>query len=281
MATVVSVSGTSLTLEPGSGPNFTVTTNSSTLLQGFTALSALTPGELVQVDFIVQAPACTSQTVPPTLCPPMLLATRIQLAPAERRRPARQPAQRPRTSVSLRHRLQNGSDARPWPGHPGRATASLVTVTTNSSTVFAIAPQFVSLTGLPFTPTFTPTNLAAGQSVGVVASSVSTVPTAVRDGHQRLSHPANAGRHRHRHHHRRQLDGLHPVAPSGSAFTSLSGASTITVYTNRTPRPRRHATAAPPGHRGRSQVRFNGLVFNRWRHLRHGRRLFARRPAGT
>jgi len=44
MATVVSVNGTSVTLEPGSGPNFTVTTNSATILQGpnFTSLSALT-----------------------------------------------------------------------------------------------------------------------------------------------------------------------------------------------------------------------------------------------
>ena len=70
MATVVSVSGASVTLQPGSGPNFTVTTNSATILQGpnFTSLSALTVGEIVQVDFIVESGGT-------------YLATRIQIPP--------------------------------------------------------------------------------------------------------------------------------------------------------------------------------------------------------
>jgi hypothetical protein len=262
MATVVSVSGSSLTLEPGSGPNFTVTTNSSTVLQGFTSLSALTAGELVQVDFIVEAPACTSQTVPPTLCPPTLLATRIQLNPPP---PTGQPPinllSGPVTSVatgSFKMVLMQGLG----PAIPVSATAvSLFTVDTNSSTVFAITPQFISLTGLPFTPSFTSTNLSPGQSVGVVTSSITGSTATAADVYLipetvggTVTKIATAG----------SYTAYTVTLNSGSAFTSLSGASTITVYTSTaTAGPAATASgAAPPAIAVGSDVRFNGLIFN-------------------
>ncbi|MGA1982180.1 MAG: DUF5666 domain-containing protein [Acidobacteriaceae bacterium] len=249
MATVVSVSGTSVTLEPGSGPNFTVTTNSSTVLQGFTALSALTSGELVQVDFIVESGG-------------ILLATRIQLAPPP---PTGQPPinllSGPVTSVasgSFKMVLMQGLG----PAIPVSATAvSIFTVDTNSSTVWAITPQFISLTGLPFTPSFTAANLSPGQSVGVVASSITgntataanvyLIPETVGGTVTKI---ATSG----------SYTAYTLTLNSGSAFTSLSGASTITVYTSTaTAGPVATASgAAPPAIAVGSDVRFNGLIFN-------------------
>jgi hypothetical protein len=247
MATVVSVSGTSLTLEPGSGPNFTVTTNSSTVLQGFTALSSLTAGELVQVDFIVQSGGA-------------YLATRIQLAPPP---PAGQSPVNllsgPVTSVSsgsFKMVLMQGLG----PAVPVSATAvSTFTVTTNSSTTFAITPQFVSLTGLPFTPSFTAANLTAGQSVGVVTSSI-TGSTAVASDVYLI--PETVGG---------TVSAITPSGSytaytltlnSGSAFTSLSGASTLTVYTSTDTAPPPPSATTPPAIAVGSNVRFNGLIFS-------------------
>ena len=69
MGAVVSATATSLTIQPGQGPTFTVTTNSSTILQGFTSLTGLTAGQLVEVDFTVQTGG-------------VYLASRIELEPA-------------------------------------------------------------------------------------------------------------------------------------------------------------------------------------------------------
>ena len=262
MATVVSVSGTSLTLEPGSGPNFTVTTNSSTVLQGFTALSSLTAGELVQVDFIVQNGGCNQLVPPAAVCISVLLATRIQLAPPPSTGPPPNLLSGPVISVtpgSFKMVIMQGLG----PAIPvATAAASLFTVTTNTSTVWAITPQFVSLTGLPFKPSFTAAT--AGQSVGVVASSVSTVapPSAVAANVYLIPQTiggtvtkvATSG----------SYTAYTLTLNSGSAFTSLSGASTITVYTSSaTAGPVATATgAAPPAIAVGSTVRFNGLIFN-------------------
>ena len=262
MATVVSVSGTSLTLEPCSGPNFTVTTNSSTVLQGFTALSALTAGELVQVDFIVQNGGCNQLVPPAAVCISVLLATRIQLAPPPSTGPPPNLLSGPVISVtpgSFKMVIMQGLG----PAIPvATAAASLFTVTTNTSTVWAITPQFVSLTGLPFKPSFTAAT--AGQSVGVVASSVSTVapPSAVAANVYLIPQTiggtvtkvATSG----------SYTAYTLTLNSGSAFTSLSGASTITVYTSSaTAGPVATATgAAPPAIAVGSTVRFNGLIFN-------------------
>jgi hypothetical protein len=249
MGTVVSVSGTTLVLEPGSGPNFTLTTNSSTVLQGFTSLSALTAGELVQVDFVLQSGG-------------VYLATRIQLAPPP---PTGLPPinllSGPVTSVSsgsFKMVLMQGLG--PAVSPVAASAVSVFTVTTNSSTVFAITPQFVSLAGLPFTPTFTAANLSPGQTVGVLASSVSGTTAVASNVYlipQTIGGTVSAI----------STSGSYTVytltLASGSAFTSLSGASTVTVYTSA-------ATAGPVAPTATnntpikvgSQVRFNGLIFN-------------------
>jgi hypothetical protein len=263
MATVVSVSGTSLTLEPGSGPNFTVTTNSSTLLQGFSALSALTAGELVQVDFILLPGPCPLSVSNACIAPPpVLLATRIQLAQPTAVGPPINLLTGPVLSVSsggFKMALMQGLGV----AASAAATTSIVTVTTNSSTVYAIAPQFVSLSALPFTPTFTSANLSPGQTVGVVASVVSPVPNWTATATNVTLMPQTLGG---------TVTAISTVGtwtaytlslPSGSAFATLSGASAVTVYTNANtapPPPTPFSTAPPIA--VNSVVRFNGLVFS-------------------
>jgi hypothetical protein len=247
---VVSASGTTLVVEPPSGPNITFTTNSSTIYQGpgVTTLTSLTAGELVEVDFTVQ----TGGT---------FLATRVEVEPPP---PTGQPPinllSGPVTSVgsgSFKMVLMQGLG----PAVPVSATAvSLFTVTTNSSTVFAITPQFVSLTGLPFTPSFTSANLTAGQSVGVVTSSI-TGTTAVASNVYLI--PETIGGTV-----TKIVSGTGYTAytvtlNTGSAFSSLSGATTITVYTSSaTAVPPTTTGTAPPGIAVGGAVRFNGLIFN-------------------
>lgn len=245
MGTVVSVSGSSVVIEPGSGPNFTLTTNSSTIFQGFSALSQLTAGELVQVDFSVQSGG-------------VYLATRIQLAPPPPNGPAPNLLSGPVTSVatgSFKMAVMQGVG----PAVAPTATGNIETVTVNSSTVFAPALQFVSLSGLPFTPTFTAANLVAGQVVGVVTASTSgstAVAANVFLAPQTLDGTVTAI----------TTSGTWRVftltLASGSAFGTLTGATTVTVYTSAgTAVPPTSSTAPPPIAVG-ATVRFNGLVFN-------------------
>jgi hypothetical protein len=148
------------------------------------------------------------------------------------------------------------------PAIPVSATAvSIFTVDTNSSTVWAITPQFVSLTGLPFTPSFTAANLSPGQSVGVVTSTISGNSATALDVYLipetvggTVTKIATAG----------SYTAYTLTLNTGSAFTSLSGASTITVYTSSaTAGPVATASgAAPPAIAVGSNVRFNGLIFN-------------------
>ena len=251
MGTVVSVSGTTLVIEPGSGPNFTLTTNSSTVLQGpnFTSLSQLTAGELVQVDFVLESGG-------------VFLATRIQLAPPP---PTGQPPinllNGTVTAVSSGSFTMVPMQVLGPVANPTSPTAvSALAVTINSSTTFAITPQFQSLSGLPFTPTFTATNLTPGQTVGVTATSVpaaSPVASSVYLIPQTLGGVVTA----------LSTSGSYTAYTltliSGNAFTALTGASTVTVYTSTATVGPVAATAInnTPIKVG-SQVRFNGLVFN-------------------
>ena len=249
MGTVVSVSGTTLVIEPGSGPNFTLTTNTATLLQGFSSLSTLTAGELVQVDFVLQSGG-------------VCLATRIQLAPPPPGGQKPNLLNGPVTSVTpgagFKMVLMQGLG--PAVGSVAPTAVSVFTVTTTTSTAYAITPQFVSIAGLPFTPSFTATNLTPGQTVGVTASSVTGTTAAATNVYlipQTLGGVVTAI----------STSGNYTAYTltlvSGDAFTALTGASTVTVYTST-------ATVGPPTPvaanntpiKVGSQVRFNGLVFN-------------------
>lgn len=245
---VVSASGATLVIQPPSGPAVTFTTNSATLLQGFTALSGLTAGEFVQVDFVVQSGG-------------VLLATRVQLEPPPPNAVQANLLAGPVTSVTagtgFKMVLMQGLG--PAVGPTSTAAAAVFTVTTNASTVYAITPQFVSLTGLPFTPTFTAANLSPGQTVGVIASSV-TGSTAVAANVYLIPQTIDG-----------TVTAIKTVGnytaytltlASGSAFGSLSGASTITVYTGTATAGPVSTTTAPPPVAVSSTIRFNGLIFS-------------------
>jgi len=240
---VVSVSGTTLVIEPGNGPNITLTTNSSTVLQGFSSLSALVAGDLVQVDFIVETGG-------------VLLATRIQLAPSN---PGGQPPNLldgPVTAVTAGSGFKMALMQGLGPALSPTAAGTIYTIATTASTTFAITPQFVSLSGLPFTPAFTAATLAPGQTVSVIASSVSTTAATAAATSVYLIPQTIAGTVT-----AIATSGAYTVytftLASGSAFASLSGASTVTVYTSTST----VGMSAAPIAVG-SQVRFNGLIFN-------------------
>ena len=240
--TVVSASGTTLVVQPPSGSNITFTTDSSTIYQGVSSLSGLTAGQLVEVDFSVQTSGA-------------LLATRVELEPQPPAGTAQNMLRGPVTSVttssnSFKLTLMQGFGTAVSP----TAVGTSYTVNYTSSTVFAPAPQFATLTGLPFTPTFTAATLKAGQSVGVTASSISgTTATATNVFliPQTLSGTVTAI----------TTSGAWKVytltLTSGSAFATLSGATTVTVYTNSATTSLASSTIAVG-----SSVRFNGLVFN-------------------
>jgi Domain of unknown function (DUF5666) len=241
--TVVSVSGTTLVVQPGSGANITLTTNSSTVLQGFSALSSLTAGEQVEVDFTVQTGG-------------VLLATRIELEPTNPGGQAANQLTGPVTAVTAGSGFKMTLMRGQGPAINPTSAGTVYTVTTTSATVYAITPQFVSLAGLPFTPTFTAATLKPGQTVSVTASAISTTAATATATNvylvpQTLNGTVTAI----------STSGSYTAytlsLASGSAFTSLSGASTVTVYTS-TATASTSSTAIAVG----SQLRFNGLVFS-------------------
>jgi hypothetical protein len=234
-----------LTIQPGQGPNFTVTTNSSTILQGFTALTALTAGQLVEVDFTLQSGG-------------VYLASRIELEPAPPNGLPQNMLNGPVTSVgsgSFKMVVMQGLG--PSAAPVASSAVSAFTITTNSSTTYNIAPQFVTLSGLPFTPSFTAANLSAGQTVSVVVTGISgstATATAVNLAPQTLGGTvtavATAGAY----------TAYSLTLNSGSAFGTLSGTTTLTVYTGTATAGPVGVSAPPPIVVG-SNVRFNGLVF--------------------
>lgn len=244
VGTVVSASATSLVIEPGSGANLTFAVNSSTVIQAPNAtatIASLTAGQLVEVEFTPQ----TNGT---------LLATRVELLPPN---PGGQPLNLltgpvttliPGTGFKMVLMQPAGPSLNPT------NTGTTYTVDTSSSTVFAIAPQFTSLTGLPFTPSFTSANLKAGQTVTVTTSSISGSTATAADVYlapQTIGGTVASI----------STSGSYNVytlsLASGSAFTSLSGASTVVVYAS-SATAAMSSTAIAVG----SQVRFNGLIFN-------------------
>jgi hypothetical protein len=244
VGTVVSASATSLVIEPGSGPDVTFTIDSATLFQGTNAtatIASLTAGELVEVDFTTQ----TGGT---------LLATRVQLLPPN---PAGQPLNLltgPVTSLIAGTGFKMVLMQPAGPSVSPSSIGATYTIDTSSSTVFAISPQLVSLSGLPFTPSFSSANLTAGQTVAVTTSAISGTAATAADVYlapQTVDGTVTAV----------TTSGSYDVytlsLASGSAFTTLSGASTVLVYAS-SATTAMSSTAITVG----SQIRFNGLIFN-------------------
>jgi hypothetical protein len=239
---VVSVSGASLVIQGPNGKQFTLVTNSNTVLQGFTSLSTLTAGEPVDADVALQKDGT-------------LLALRIHLHPAQAANmlvgPVTTITGTPATSFTQLVRQPAG------PSVTAAATATIYTITVNGSTTFALAPQAGTLPTLPFTPVFTAATLIAGQNVAVDTSSISgTTATAASvvlapqtvDGTVASVGVAPGG-----------MQIVTVTLPAQSALATLTGSTSVVVYITINTQ-MMNATAALPivG----SQIRFNGLLFN-------------------
>ena len=236
---VVSVSGTSLVVATPNGQQITLTTNTSTVLQGFTALSTLTAGELVDADVAQQQDGS-------------LLALRIHLMTQATNMllgPVTAVTGSPATSFTQLVRQPLG------PSVPDSTTGSSYTVSVTSSTTFGLAPQAGTLPSLPFTALFSASNLIAGQNVMVAASSISgttavassvTLAPQTVDGTIASMTTGSGG-----------LTAYVVTLPSQSALASLTGATTVTVYSNSGTQ-MMNASQLAVG----STVRFNGLLFN-------------------
>ncbi len=240
--TVVSTTTSSLTIQPPSGAAVTFAANGTTVFQGGISLASLVAGNLVEVDFTVQTDGS-------------LLATRVELegAPSAGGHHADLLAGpvtliTPGTGFQITLSQCLGSDV------SASSVGTTYTIATSGTTIFAPTPQFQNLTGLPFTPSFTAANLTAGQRVAVAASAVSgtnvtassvfLIPQTLGGTVSAVSTSGN-------------FNVYTLTLATGSAFTSLSGASSVVVYTtsntiNKT------TTPIAVG----SVVRFNGLVFN-------------------
>ena len=244
--TVVSAGGSSLVIQPPTGANITFTTDSSTRYQDVSGISGLTAGSLVEVDFTVQSGN-------------VLLANRVELkvppTAGQNGVPIVSLLRGPVTSTGANTFNMTLIEAQ-GPAVPGNQVGNTFAITTNSGTVFAITPQFPSLGGLPFTPSFTAANLSVGQTVAVAASAAST-SAGTATASKVILVPQTLGG---------TVSAITPgggftvytlTLPAGSAFTALTGATSVKVYST-SATVGLSTNAIPVG----ATVRFNGLVFN-------------------
>jgi hypothetical protein len=240
---VVSTSGTTLVIVLPSGQQLSLVTNSSTVLQGFTQLSALTAGEVVDAD-VALLPDGT------------LVALRIHLFPTTVLElflgPVTSTTGSPVTSFTQVERQVL------LPSATTGALTATNTVNVTAGTTFGLAPQVGTLPALPFTPVFSAATLIAGQNVAVTptaavtsitgttftANSVTLIPQTIDGtivaiaiiGGQTVTQVA---------------------LPSGSWLAKLTGQTTVYVYEGFSTQ---MLNAVPPT--ATSLVRFNGLLFN-------------------
>ena len=226
MGSVSSVSGSSFSMTSmQAAQTFTFTTNSSTVFDG-TSMSGMSSGMLAIVDAIMQADGS-------------LLATKVQsmmgsggamgegIVTAVTGQPATQ----------LTMVMQNGAGI----GMMASDFAAGVTIDMNGSTAYQIDEDNMDMSGLPFTPMFDASHIYAGQSVmpissggmmsgsgggmmggGSMAGTMTasnlelepqglsgTVATAISSG---------------------SATSFMLALPSDSAFTTMTGATSVTVY---------------------------------------------------
>jgi hypothetical protein len=248
---VVSTTTSSLTITDPKGQQLTMATNTNTQLVGFTSLSTLTAGELVNADIAQQKDGS-------------FLALRIQLMPNVANLligPVTAVTGTPATSFTMLVRQPVGPATT-----PSATAAASFTVTVNGSTTFNLAPQAtaqpvtVSAIGLPFTPTFTATNMFAGQNVAVGTTAIDTTADTATAGSVTLAPQTvegtvsavsvGAG-----------YTAVTVTLPAQSALATLTGKTSVVVYLAPVSFTQMmNATALPPivG----VTMRFNGLLFN-------------------
>jgi hypothetical protein len=265
VVTAISASTDSFTITNPTGIALTIYVNANTVFQqvgsnalcmGVACLSGLEVNALVEVDTITQN---STSTLPAG----SLLATRVEVD--ETGVTPKRLLLGPVTSVTP----GNGTAAtsfdmvlRQMVGSTSATALETVDVTVTGSTNFLLPPRYALFaTALPFTPSFTASNLFAGQHVGVVTSSIATslsgtVATAssVLLEPQTVSGTINSCT-------TSQIAGGYTVCnitmPADHWLAKLTGQTTVLVYINSLAIPI-NATAPSVG----NTLRFNGYLFN-------------------
>jgi len=238
---VVSVSGADLVVTPPNGTQLTLATDANTQFQGFTALSALTSGELIDADVAQQSTGA-------------LLAVRIHLAPPTAANlllgPVTTITGSPATSFTQLVRQPVG------PAVSSTSVGLTYTITVNGSTTFGLPVQATPSPSLPFTPSFNATTMIAGQNVAVGATTLSfssatataaTVTLAPQTIDGTVASVTSIG----------GFTVYTVTLPAQSALATLTGQTSIVVYVTTAT----NVMTANPIAMG-SNVRFNGLLFN-------------------
>lgn len=226
MGSVSSVSGTSFSMTSmQAAQSFTFATNSSTVFDG-TSMSGLASGMLLMVDASLQADGT-------------LMATRVQSmmnsGGVMGRGVITAVTGHPPTSLTIV--MQNGAGN----GMMSSAFAAGVTIDLSGSTTYQIDEDGADMAGLPFTPTFDDNHIYPGQSVMPISSSgmmnggsggmmggssmagtitASTVELESQGITGTASAAIASG----------ATTSFTMALPSDSAFTTLTGATSVTVF---------------------------------------------------
>jgi hypothetical protein len=211
---VTSVGTSSFAIQARSGQTLTFNVDSSTTFEGITGISQITTGMLLEVS----GKSNTNGS---------LLATKVE-AEIEAEGNEQLEAEGLITSVSgvppssIQILVRDSVTATGTPPEPGLLT----TVNISGSTKFVTDSGSLSLTGLPFTPTFDINNMGVGQNVEADSASVSSTVNAdklklkLQTLSGQVSNLAGTG----------ASTQFTLTVPSDSVFALLTGQTTITVF---------------------------------------------------
>ncbi|MDR3745266.1 MAG: DUF5666 domain-containing protein [Acidobacteriaceae bacterium] len=244
---VTALGTNSFTLTNASGTALVIDVNASTVYQGLSGFSALALDEMVEVDTVTQSSG-------------ILLAARVatQAKPSGAPTPAEMLVG-PVTATTGSPVTSFTQVVRQNVGGASSSATTTNTITIDSSTTFLLPPRFGNVTGgaQPLTSTFSASTLFAGQVVSVATSgvtnnaatalSVALSPQTVDGTIASVVVAANANAY----------TAYTLTLVSGSWLATLTGQTTVTVYTNGNVQSI-NGSAFAVG----STARFNGFLFN-------------------
>jgi|CZKF01.1.fsa_nt_gi hypothetical protein len=247
--TAISASTNSFTLTDPSGTAHTIYVSAATVYQGISNFSALQVNALVEVDTITVNGSNTN-----SLPPGSLLALRVDVEDIGAT--PKKLLLGPVTSVTGTPATSFNMLIRQLVGNSSATAVETVDVSVTGSTNFLLPPRYaVFATALPFTPSFTASTIFAGQHVAVVTTNVTSgaaTATTVLLQPQTITGTISAPP---------TTSGGYTVytvtLPSGSWLATLTGKTTVMVYTNNLVVPLNTVTPAAS-----VVMRFNGYLFN-------------------
>jgi hypothetical protein len=243
--TAIDTGANSFTLTNASGTALTVYVNSATVYQGISGFSALQVNALVDVDAITEN---ASSTLPAG----SLLAIRVEVDDIGTT--PKKMLLGPVTSVTGSPATSFNMLTRQLVGNASPTAVETIDVTVTGATNFLLPPRYTVLaTASPFAPSFTASTIFAGQQVGVIATDVtsgaataSTVLLEPQTVDGAISSITTSGAYT-----------VYTLTlPSGNWLATLTGQTTVLVYTNNLVQPIN--TTAPAVS---AVMRFNGYLF--------------------